>query len=87
MEFNEKESVQCICYTQLYLFQLLGNAHTRVHSLSALSEFSLIVFEKVASGELCCNEACQRWTWNSVRTPVLSQGHCQQQSQPQVTTQ
>ncbi len=72
-----------------YLLQLLGNAHACVNSLSALGVFCLIVFQEVASGELCGNEARQRWIWNNIirTTPVLPQHHCLQQLEPQLSTQ
>lgn len=65
-----------------YLLQLLGNAHACVNSLSALGVFCLIVFQEVASGELCCNEARQRWIWNNIWAAVLPQCYCLQQLQP-----
>lgn len=53
----------------LYLFQFLGNAHACVDFLSAFSEFGLIVFQKVASGQLCSDKMRQRWLWNNIRAP------------------
>lgn len=56
-------------HTLLYLFQFLGNAHACVDFLSAFSEFGLIVFQKVASGQLRSDKMCQRWLWNNIRAP------------------
>lgn len=47
-------------FAPLYLFQFLGNAHACVDFLSAFSEFGLIAFQKVASGELRSDEMWQR---------------------------
>lgn len=43
-----------------HLLQLLGNAQECVNSLPALCVFGLIVFQEVAPGELCGDEAQQR---------------------------
>ncbi len=82
-----KEAAEFRTCIILYLLQLLGNTHACVNSLSALGVLCLIVFQEVASGELCGNEACQRRIWNSIRAPVLLQGLCLQQLQPQLPTQ
>lgn len=56
-----------------HLLQLLGNAHERVNAVPALLVFGLIVFQEVAPGELCGNEARQGQIWNNVRTSALQQ--------------
>lgn len=56
-----------------HLLQLLGNAQECVNSLPALRVFGLIVFQEVAPGELCGDEAQQRRIWNNDRAPVLQQ--------------
>lgn len=67
-------------YALLYLFQFLGNAHARVDLLSAFSEFGLIVFQKVASGEFRSDKMCERWLWNDATALVLTT--CQNKSEP-----
>lgn len=68
-------------FLSVYLLQLLGNTHARVHALPALGVFGFIVFQEVISGEFCTNEARQRRIWNNNnnRATVLWQSHYLQQ--------
>lgn len=46
---------------EAHLLQLFRDPHARVHSLSALCVFGLVMFQEVTSGQLGTHEPQERW--------------------------